>query len=112
MSEGYIQDLKHGLSRTFISIGLLKHLWDHCIELKSFIHSYTAHSNYELDGELPENHMNVQTVDISNICEYSWYEWVMFCYQSITYQYLLVILGRYLGPDIDVRSSMTYKLLK
>ena len=36
----------------------------------------------------------------------------MFHYQPITYPYFPVILGRYLGPSIDIRSDITYKILK
>ena len=56
--------------------------------------------------------MTRQTADISNMCKYSWCEWFMFFYQHITYPYLPVILGRYLGPAIDVGSAITYKILK
>ena len=56
--------------------------------------------------------MNVQNFDISNICEYSWYEWVIICDQPIKYPDSPVILGRYLIPAIDVGSAMTYNILK
>ena len=56
--------------------------------------------------------MTGHTADISNICEYPWYDRVIFRYQPITYPYFPVILGRYLGPAIDVGSAMTYKILK
>ena len=36
----------------------------------------------------------------------------MFHDQPITYPYLPVVLGRYLGPDKDVRSTMNYNMLK
>ena len=52
--------------------------------------------------------MTVQTADISNTCEYSWYEWVIFRDQLITYPDSPVILEHYLGPAIDVGSAMTY----
>ena len=91
---------------------LPKRLWDHIIEFQDLIRSHTAHINYELDGEVPETRMTGRNADISNICEYSWYEWVMFRYQPITYLDFLLLLGNYLGPKIDVRSTMTYKILK
>ena len=52
------------------------------------------------------------TADISNICEYYWYEWVMFCDQPITHLDLLVILGQNLRLAIDVESAMNYKIMK
>ena len=112
MYEECIRELKRGSSIQLIKTGSSKHLWGHCIELQAFMSSHTAHSNYELEGKVPETCMNRQTADISKICNYSWYEWVIFRDQPITYPDLSVILGLYFGMTIDVRSSMSYKILK
>ena len=76
------------------------------------IRSHTAHTAYELQGEVPETIMIGQTEDISNICEYDWYEWVMFLDNVTSYPEDRRILGRYLGPANDVGSSLCYKILK
>ena len=89
-----------------------KRLWDHLIELADLIRPHTAYSNYELEGVVPETIMTGQTADIRNICEYEWYEWVMFCDGPTLYPESPMTLGRYLGPSIGVRSDMTYKILK
>ena len=73
---------------------------------------HTAHTSYELQGEVPETIMTGQTADISNICEYDWYEWVMFLDNVTSYPEDRRTLGRYIGPAIDVGSSLCYKLLK
>ena len=44
-----------------------KRLWDHFIKLQALIRSHTAHSNYEVDGEVPKTRMTKQTADISNV---------------------------------------------
>ena len=92
--------------------GSPKRLWDHAIELESLIRSHTAHDIYMLDGEVPETIMSGQTADISNLCEYEWYDWVMFRYDNATYHDDHRELGRYLGPAIDVGSAMTYKIFQ
>ena len=79
--------------------------------MKALIRSHTDHGAYELDGEVPETSMTGQTADIINICVYQWYQWLMFCNQPITYPDLLVVMGRYLGLDADVGSTMTFFLL-
>ena len=76
--EGCIKQLKKASSRKLISSGAPKKLWYQCIELMALICSHTAHTAYELQGEVPETIMTGQTAEISNICEYDWYEWVMF----------------------------------
>ena len=65
--------------------GSPKRLWDQCIELEGLIHYRTAHSSYELGGEVPETRITGNTSNISNICEYECYQWVMFCDEPITY---------------------------
>ena len=77
-AEGCIKELKKASSPKLIPTGLSKVLWDHCIELIQLIWSHTTHTAYELQGEVPKTIMTGQTTDISNICEYEWYEWVMF----------------------------------
>ena len=95
-----------------INKGHPKLLWDHCIELEDLIRSCIDHSEYTLDGYVPETRMTGQNFNISNICEYEWYKWVMFHYQPIKYPYLPVALGRYLGTATEVRSTMTFNILK
>ena len=78
----------------------------------ALIRSHTAHTAYELQGEVPETIMTDQTADISNICEYDWYEWVMFLDNVTSYPEDRRTLGRYLGPAIGVGSSLCYNILK
>ena len=112
MNEGCIQKLKHGSSKKLIKTGLPNHLWDQFFEFQALIIYHISNINYELVGEMPKTHTTGQTADISKIYDYSWYEWVKFCNQPITYLYLTVILVCYLGPSIDAENAMTYKILK
>ena len=82
------------------------------MELAALVRSHTAHDVYMLEGEVPETMMTGQTADISNLCEYEWYEWVMFRDVLASYPDDPMTLGRYLGPATDVGSAMTYKILK
>ena len=111
-SGGCIKKLKKSSSRKLISSGAPKKLLDHCIELIAFIRSHTAHIAYELQDEFPETVITGQTADISNICDYDWYEWVMFLDNITSYPEDRHTLGRYIGHVIDVRSSLCYKVLK
>ena len=111
-AEGCIKQLKKASSRNLISSGAPNKLWYHFIELMALIHSHTAHTAYELQGEVLETIMTSQTADISNICNYDWYEWVMFLDNVTSYQEDRRTLGRYLGTAIDIGSSLCYKILK
>ena len=55
-----------------------KVLWDHCLELAAAIRSHTANTVYATGGELPETIMLGSTANISTICQFGWYDWVMF----------------------------------
>ena len=57
-AEGCIKELNKSSLQKLISTGSLKVLWDHCIELMALIRSHTAHTAYEIQGEVPETIMN------------------------------------------------------
>ena len=87
-------------------------MWDDCLILESYIRSNTAHDIYSLNGQVPETVMSGETADISFICELGWYDWVKFRDTSEAFPNDKVVLGRYLGPSIDVGPALTAKILK
>ena len=111
-AEMNIRELKRGSSRKMIRTQSPKKLWDHCLELEAYIRSHTAHDMYPLNGQVPETLMKGNTADISNICEYEWYQWVMYIDSACSYPDDKWVLGRYLGPAIDTGSMMTSKILR
>jgi hypothetical protein len=86
--------------------GSPKVLWDHCIELEALIRSNTSNDIYMTSGEVPETIMTGSTADISHVCEFAWYDWVMLRNND------KLILGRYLGPAAGIGSALTAKILK
>ena len=50
--------------------------------------------------------MTGQTANISNIREYDWYEWEIFLDDVTSYLEDRRTFGRFLGPAIDVGSSL------
>ena len=56
--------------------------------------------------------MSGSTADISQFCEFGWYDWVMFWDTVPQYPDNKMTLGRWLGPAIDVGSALTMKILK
>ena len=55
--------------------------------------------------------MSGQTGDISNLCEFEWFQWVMFYQPTERYPVDKMFVGRWLGPATDVGTAMTYKIL-
>ena len=111
-AEGAIRELKRGVTRKMKRTATPKVLWDHCIELEALIQSHSVNGIYESNGQVPETIMTGSTADISHICEYGWYDWVMFHDNALTFPEDKVVLGRYLGPATDVGGMMTAKILK
>jgi hypothetical protein len=93
-AEGCIRKLKRGVSRNMIKTGSPRVLWDHCIELEALIRSLTSNNVYMTNGKVPETIMTSSTADISHICEYGWYDWVMFWDNLPTFPDNKLILGR------------------
>ena len=52
------------------------------------------------------------SADISNICEFEFYEWVMFNDSQATFPETKFHVGRWLGHAVDVGSALTQKILK
>jgi hypothetical protein len=110
-AEGCIRELKRGVSRLMIKTGSPKKLWDHCIILQAMIRSCTTNSIYMIAGQVSTTIMTGDTADTSRICQFGWYDWVMY-HDHTTFPDNNALLGRYLGPAIDVGSMLTAKILK
>ena len=89
-----------------------KKLWDDCLELKMEIRSCTANSIFELKHEVPRTVMKGETANITHLCEFGWYDWVYCRDNAITYPDDKWVLGRWLGPSIDIGPVLCEKILK
>ncbi len=76
-----------------IKTGSPRVLWGHCIELEVLTRSLTSSSVYMTYGEVPETIMSGSTANISHICEFGWYDWVMFWENVLTFPDVKLILG-------------------
>ena len=112
LCEGEIRELNRGLTRKMLKRNVPNKLWDHCLELELRILSATTLPHFDLDHQTPEAKMYGMSADISDICEFEFYEWVMFNDSQATFPETKFQLGQWLGPAIDVGSAFTYKILK
>jgi hypothetical protein len=94
-----------------IKTGSPRVLWDLCIELEALIRSSPSNIIHMTNGEVPETIMTESTANICHICEFGWYDWVMFRDNVPTFPEVKLTLGRYLGPATDVGSALTAKIL-
>ena len=50
-------------------------LWDYCVERRARINNLTAKNAFKLHGSTPHTVTTGDKGDISNLCQYGWYEW-------------------------------------
>ena len=87
-------------------------LWDYCAERRARIHNVTPKSLFQLQGINPITATLGLHPDISNICQYSWYEWCYYREESgIQFPYQKQLLGRVLGPMKNEGNAMTQAIL-
>jgi hypothetical protein len=111
-AEGCIRELKQVVSHKMIKTGSPSILWDHCIELEALIRSSTSNNIYMTNGKVPETIMTGSSTNISHLCEFGWYDWVMFRDNVPMFPDVELTLGQYLGPATNVGSALTAKILK
>jgi hypothetical protein len=110
MGEGDVRELKKGVGQQMLCSGCPKRLWYDCIIREAYVRSHTSLDIYGLEGQVPESKIKGETVDISTIAEYAWYEWVKFRDTAAKFPVSKIQLGRDLvaaidiGPAIRVRS--------
>ncbi len=110
-AETGIREVKRGAGRKMTLARSPAALWDHCLELEGMIRSHTALDMYELEGQVPETIVSGQTADISPFVEFAWYDWVLYWDHTAKFPEEKEVLGRWLGPAIDVGPAMTAKIL-
>jgi hypothetical protein len=76
------------------------------------VRSHASLDMYGLEGQVPESKIKGETVYISTIAEYAWYEWVKFRDTAAKFPVSKIQLVRDLGSDIDIGPAMTRIILK
>jgi hypothetical protein len=112
MGEEAVRELKKGVGKHMLRSGCPKRLWDDCIIIEAYVRSHNYLDIYGLEGQVPERKIKGETVDISTIAEYAWYEWVKFRDTAAKFPVSKIQLGRDLGAAIDIGPAMTRNFLK
>jgi hypothetical protein len=73
---------------------------------------HTTHDIVQLDGRVPETVVLGKTAVISPYCELGFWDRVEFREQGVAFPDDALVLGKYLGPSIDVGLAMTSRVMK
>ena len=123
----YLEESTQWANRAELYIGLLKEavrkdmrlsdapmkFWDYCIERRARIHNLTPRSLLQLNGNTPQVATFGVPGDISNLCQFGWYDWCYFREESKHgFPEQKLYLGRVLGPIKNEGNEMCQAVLK
>jgi hypothetical protein len=118
MGEGGVCELKRAVGWQMLRSSCTKRFWDDCIIREAYVRSHISLDIFGLEGQVPESKGKCETVDISTIEEYAWYEWIKFRDTAAKFPDSKIQLGRDVGAAIDIGSAiyigsaMARKILK
>ena len=111
-AELYIGLIKEAVRKDMQATDSPLNLWDYCVERRARVNNLTAGNMLALTGRNPHFHTFNDEGDISNLCQFDWYEWVYFRDQSAGFPNPKECLGRCLGPATGEGNEMTQWILK
>jgi hypothetical protein len=86
-------------------------LWDYCAERVARVNNVTAKNLFQLDGQTPHFTVTGEEGDISNLCQFAWYDWCYYREESSGFPFPSEMLGRVLGPALHAGNEMSQWVL-
>ena len=86
--------------------------WEYCVERRARINNLTAKDAFSIHGSTPHPLTTGDEGDISNLCQYAWYEGCYFRDQIAAFLNNKKVLGRILGPARGAGNEMAQWILK
>ena len=111
-AELYIGLLKESVRKDLRETHAPLRLWDYCAERRASIYNLTAKPLFQLQGQNPHLATFGEMGDISNLCQFGWYEWVYFRQGSALFPHNKEHLGRCLGPCKNEGNEMAQWVLQ
>ncbi len=111
-AELYIGLIKEAVRKDMKASGCPIAFWDYCIERRARINNLTARNLFQLHGTNAHTALTNEEGDISNLCQYAWYDWCFYREQSSKFPFDKEILGRVLGPAKGEGNDMAQWILK
>ena len=112
-AELYIGIFKEAIRKDLHRTNSPMCLWDYCAERRMRIHNVTPRDLFQLNGNTPTVATFGEQGDISNLCQFDWYDWCYFREES-KHQFpsQRKCLGRVLGPIKNEGNEMCQAVLK
>ena len=111
-AELYIGLLKEAVRKDMREMHSPLRLWCHCAERRAQIFNLTAKNLFQLEGQNPHLATFGEMGDISNLCQFGWYEWCYFRQHNAGFPQMQEVLGRCLGPTKNEGNEMCQWVLQ
>ena len=105
-AELYVGLLKESARKDMREANSPMVFWDYCIERRAHINNLTAKSNFKLHGSNAHTLTMQEEGDISNLCQFVWYEWCYFRDHAGAFPQQKEVLGHILGPGCGEGNEM------
>ena len=97
-AELYIGLIKEAVRKDMKEANSPLPLWDYCVERRARINNLVAKDLSQLQGQNAQFYVTGEEGDISNLCQFEWYDWCYFRDQGEAFPFIPESLGRVLGP--------------
>ncbi len=111
-AELYIGLIKEAVRKDMKASNCPLAFWDYCVERRAHINNLTAKDSFKLHGSNAHTALIGEDGDISNLCQYEWYDWCYFREQKQKFPFNREVLGRVLGPAKGEGNEMAQWVLK
>jgi hypothetical protein len=111
-AELYIGLIKEAVRKDMKDSNCPLPFWDYCVERRARINNLTAKRNFKLHGSNAYTETFGETGDISNLCQYQFYQWCYSREKSAPFPHNQEVLGRVLGPARGEGNEMAQWILK
>ena len=111
-AELYIGLVKEAVRKDMKAANSPIPFWDYCVERRARINNLLAKDLFQLHGENAHSTVTGEEGDISNLCEFNWYDWCYFREKTSKFPFNQELLGRVLGPARGEGNEMSQWILK
>ena len=80
--------------------------WDYCLERRVQIYNLMARDLITIRGTMPLTETTGEEGDISNLCQYKWYDWCYYRDHTAKFPHNQEVLQHVLGPAIGKGNEM------
>ena len=111
-SEIFIGLLKEAVRKELKELDSPIAFWDYCAEYRARVNNLTAHNMFQLEGRNLHFSVTGEDDNISNICQFAWYQWWYYREHTSNFPFTCDIIGRVLVPDKGEGNKMAQWILK